>query len=94
MAIERDTVRVTAESDLESLLDEAEGAPIFLERRGVLYRLSREPATESIEYEPDPEGVSRTLDATIGSWADLDIDRIIREIYEAREAGSRPPDRP
>jgi hypothetical protein len=26
---------------------------------------------------------------TAGSWADLDIDTMIREIYEAREAGSR-----
>jgi uncharacterized protein (DUF1786 family) len=36
----------------------------------------------------------KKLAATAGIWADLDTDTMIREIYEAREAGSRPLDRP
>lgn len=94
MAIERDTVKVTAESDLDALLDEAATSPVLLERNGVVYRLSREEEEDSINYEPDPERVRQMLRETAGSWADLDIDEIIREVYEAREAGSRPPDRP
>ncbi len=94
MAIERDTVKVTSESDPHALLDEAKEAPVLLEREGVIYRLGREDEQDSIDYEPDPERVRRMLDATVGSWADLDIDEVIRGVYEAREAGSRPPDRP
>lgn len=49
---------------------------------------------EDISFEPDAERVRQILDETAGGWADLDIDTIIDEIYEARRAGSRPPDRP
>jgi hypothetical protein len=85
------TVRVTAETALPEFLDDVAREPIILERDGERFRLSRE---EDIAYEPDPEGVRRMLAATAGSWADLDVDEMIREIYEAREAGSRPLDRP
>lgn len=94
MAIERSPVKVTPESDLESLLDEATNAPVLLERRGVLYRLSLKSDETSIDYEPDPEAVRQAWQEVAGSWADLDIDEVIRGVYEAREAGSRPPDRP
>ena len=45
-------------------------------------------------YDPDPAEVRRTLAETAGSWADLDADQLIEEVYEARGAGSRPIDRP
>lgn len=79
-------IRVTSETDLRSLLDEAAKGPLLLERDGELFRLARE---DDIAYEPDPEQVRKTLAETAGSWADLDIDKIITEIYEARRAGSR-----
>lgn len=91
MATAPKTVRVTAETALPELLDDAAHGPIILEHEGESFRLSRD---EDIAYEPDPEGVRAMLAATAGSWADLDVDEIIREIYEAREAGSRPFDRP
>lgn len=91
MPIAAKTVRVTAETALPELLDDAAREPIILERDGERFRLSRD---EDIAYEPDPEGVRAMLAATAGSWADLDVDAMIREIYEAREAGSRPLDRP
>ncbi len=91
MATAPKTVQVTAETALPELLDDAAHAPIILERDGERFRLSRD---EDIAYEPDPEYVRATLAATLGSWADLDVDEMIREIYEAREAGSRPFDRP
>ena len=91
MATAPKTVRVTAETALPELLDDAAREPIILERDGERFRLSRD---EEIDYEPDPEGVHTMLAATAGSWADVDTDTMIREIYEAREAGSRPLDRP
>jgi hypothetical protein len=84
-------IRVTTETDLPTLLDGAAKGPLLLERDGELFRLSRE---DDIAYEPDPALVRRTLLATAGSWADLDVDGVIGDIYAARQAGSRPPDRP
>ena len=49
---------------------------------------------DDIAYEPDPERVLKNLAETAGGWADLDVDKIIADIYEARRAGSRPPNRP
>jgi hypothetical protein len=91
MASTYKTIHVTDDTTLADLLDDATREPIILERNGDRFRLSRD---EDIDYEPDPEYVRATLAATLGSWADLDVDEMIREIYEAREAGSRPLDRP
>lgn len=91
MATTHKTIRVTDETDLPGLLDDAAKAPVILERNGERFRLSRD---EDIADEPDPARVRATLAATAGSWADVDVDRVIRDIYEAREVGSRPLDRP
>jgi hypothetical protein len=85
-------IHVTETTNLAELLDDAELEPITLERGGVRFRLSRDD--ERIAYEPDPEAVRAALAASVGTWADLDVDEIIRDIYEAREAGTRPLDRP
>jgi hypothetical protein len=74
-----------------ALLDDAAREPIIRERDGERFRLSRD---EDIAYALDSEGVRAMLAATAGSWADLDSDTMTRKIYEAREAGSRPLDRP
>ncbi len=91
MATTHKTIRVTAETDLPELLDDAAKEPVILERDGQRFRLSRD---EDIAYEPNPQLVRSTLAATAGSWADLDADRVIRELHEARETGTRPLDRP
>jgi hypothetical protein len=92
MATRSQPVSVTTDTDWPRLLDEAAAAPVRLERDGVVFRLSREES--DIGYEPDPELVRTTLAQTIGSWADLDVDQVKRDIYEARRAGSRPAERP
>jgi hypothetical protein len=84
-------LKVTNETNLPKLLDRAAREPLLLERDGVVFRLARE---DDITYEPDPEQVRRNLAATVGSWADVDIDAMIEDVYEARRAGSRPPERP
>lgn len=91
MAAAPKTVRVTAETDLPELLDDAARGPIILEHQGERFRLSRD---EDIAYEPDPEAVRALLADVAGSWADLDVDEKICKIYEDREAGSRPFDWP
>lgn len=93
-------IMVTSESDLMRLLDEAdESSPVLLERRGIVYQLStvefRETsgdANESIGDQPDADEIHRILDETVGSWADLDVDRMIEDIYRWRREGSRDPD--
>ncbi len=88
-------VRVTQESELVSLLDEADAhSPVLLERRGVVYQLSKVGDDQSIAYEPDAEAVRQMLDEVAGSWADLDIDQMVEDVYCQRQAGSRPADRP
>lgn len=84
--------RVTEATDLGGLLDDAERGIVLLERDGIVFRLSRDDA--GIAYEPDPEHVRMVLAETAGSWADLDVDQIIEDIYRGRIEGSRPLDRP
>lgn len=88
-------IKVTPKIELMRLLDEADaGSPVLLERRGVVYRLSAVNDSEEIEEEWDAEAVRRNLDETIGSWAHLDTDQMIEDIYRWRKAESRPPGRP
>jgi hypothetical protein len=91
MATKTTPIKVTTDTSIASLLDEAAKRPLLLARDGELFRLERE---DDITDEPDPERGLKILDATGGGWADLDIDKIIADICEARRAGSRPPDRP
>jgi hypothetical protein len=90
------TVKVTPESRVDDLLADANSEPVLLERHGMVYRLSHEGANQDIweGYEPDPEAIGKMLDEVAGSWSDLDTDKMIAELYEAREKGSRPADQP
>ncbi len=92
MASKYRTVRVTPDVNLPTLHDDAAKEPLLLERDGELFRLSR--ADDDIAYEPDPDLVRRTLAATAGSWADLDVDQVVSELDATRRAGSRPLGRP
>lgn len=40
----------------------------------------------------NPEAIRRNLDETLGSWADIDTDKLIQDIYRWRREGSRNPD--
>jgi hypothetical protein len=90
MAQNLDTIHVDDDSDLAPLLDRAAQVPLRLERGGVVYRVVREDDPWA-GY--DPEKVMAAIEATAGSWADLDTDAIIDNIYRWREDGSRPVDR-
>jgi hypothetical protein len=91
MASTTETLKVTEGSEIDALLKNADEKPILLEKDGVVYRLSR---VDDERPQVDPDRVERILNEVAGSWADLDTDAMIAQIYEARERGSRPIDRP
>lgn len=86
-------IKVTAKSDWTRILDDATDEPVLLERHGVVFQITRQGADSSIAYEPNAEQVHQALDDVAGTWADLDVDQLIEDVYTAREAGSRTADR-
>lgn len=123
-------IKVTSETTLQDVLDDAAQSPVVLERNGrrfivtandaavgdanadlpagnAAYRRRGEGAApeaadrtehvgpfnhlapEPLPPTPDRETVLAILDEVAGSWTDLDIDTMIRDIYEARVRGSR-----
>ncbi len=85
-------IHVTPETKLGDLLDEAESVPVRLERGGVIYRLSREENDPWAAY--DPERLRATMCQYAGILTPTEGDRLREQIYHAREAGTRPTDRP
>lgn len=94
MVATRRTIKITAESRVDEILADAATSPLILDSNGVRYRLSREGRSDIWEgYQPDPDETLKMLDEVAGSWGDLDIDKMIFDLYEAREKGSRPANR-
>jgi hypothetical protein len=83
MAKEPEAIKVTPSTDLSDLLQKADAAPVVLERNGVRFRLER--VDEDIWAGYDPEKVKAALAKATGSWADLDVDTMIENIYRWRE---------
>lgn len=95
MAAEPKHIKVTPGSSLAKILREARERPVVLESDGERYRLDRmERDREDIWEGYDPEKVREAVEKTAGTWADLDADALIADIYRARKEGSRRPDRP
>ena len=96
MATETRTITVSPEVDLEDVLEAADDAPVLLVRGDDTYTVSRLMHTEDedIWANYDPEAARKALEESAGVWADLDTDQMIKDIYRAREEGSRPPDQP
>jgi hypothetical protein len=90
MAHDSSVIHVTDDSDLVQILEAADSGPVTLERGGVTYRLSRDgpPGSDTAAK------IRKAVDATAGSWSDLDADAVINYIYRGREEGSRPADCP
>jgi hypothetical protein len=84
-------IKVTADSELGKLVDEARRHPVLLEKDGAVYSLmpaSSDPDDLWAGY--DPANVKKAIKTYGGSWAELDADAMIAEIYAARKRGSRP----
>ena len=91
MAAKQRPIKIKPGVCVDDLLAKADKAPVVLEKNGVRYRLSRED--DDLEADDDPKKVEAMLEA-IGSWADLDADALVENVYRWRREGSRPPDRP
>ena len=83
-------------TDLEAILDDANSGPVLVERDGKVYLVSLTPeaSDEDLWAGYDPERAQQVLEEVAGSWADIDTDKLIEDIYRYREQGTRPPDRP
>jgi hypothetical protein len=97
MLTEPHRVRIDPDSELARLLDEVGEMPVLLEKNGKLYRLTEETTeekTDNLWAHYDPEKARAALRRVAGSWADIDVDILIADLYRAREEGSRPSTRP
>lgn len=98
MALETKKIVVAPDSEVARILAEASKAPLLLEVGGTIYQVSRlgghAEEADDIWAGYDVEKMRQAIAETAGSWADLDTDALIAEIYQAREDGSRPTDRP
>lgn len=97
-----ETIDIVVSPDLARQLADAEAAgkrPILV-RDGARYQLDPVEASsatrekQDIWADYDPKKVHEALDATAGSWSDVDAEKLIADIYRWREEGTRPPDRP
>ncbi len=92
MATVHKTIRITEETDLPKLLDDATEGPVILERDGERFRLSREEDDLWADY--DPERVREGLRQFAGMITPEDAERMKEAMYKGREEGARPIDRP
>jgi hypothetical protein len=92
MAHEPRTIHIHDGSELARALEEADSTPVRLEKGGIAYRLVRED--EAGAPESDASTIAAAVDATTGSWSDLNADEVIDYIYRGREEGTRPASRP
>jgi hypothetical protein len=84
-------IKVSADSELGKLVDEARRHPVLLEKDGAVYSLiphSSDPDDLWAGY--DPANVKKAIKTYGGSWKDLDAEAMIDEIYASRTRGSRP----
>lgn len=84
------TIHIDGDTSLAEVLAEADGAPVRLTTGDAVYRVTREEADASLRVET----IEAAVDATRGSWSDLDTEAIIDDIYRARDEGTRPATRP
>jgi hypothetical protein len=97
MVVEVNTIEVEPDSELAKLLDEAGDTPLVLVKNGRRIRVTQE-IVEERSSDPwasyDPEKFEAGIVAAAGSWADVDAEKLIADVYRWREEGSRPADRP
>jgi hypothetical protein len=87
------TIHVGPKTLLGPLLEKAAKSPVILERDGALFRLeSWNAEADASTY--DPAAVIAVLDSMAGTISEAEANEQIRNLYAAREAGSRPASRP
>ena len=88
------TIAVEPGTELDRLLDQANGTPLILVKDGVRYRLAREDAEPDIWATYDPERVRRALKETAGAWKGIDAEALKADIKAQRgqDSHGRPGD--
>jgi hypothetical protein len=94
MAMASEPIHVADSSNLDQVLDEASERPVTVERDGVVYQVTVVEHVEEEWTDADRDAVIAAVEATAGSWSDVDADKMIEDLYEARRLGSRPASRP
>ena len=69
---------VNSGDQLLRLLEAANCTPLRFSHNGVVFEINR--IGDDIAYEPDPDYVLKVLHEIAGTWADLDIDRMIEDV--------------
>ena len=78
------TIEVTPGSELDLLLEEANGAPLVFVKNGVRYRVERDDAADYIWANYDPERVRQALRESAGAFASIDTEALKADIREQR----------
>ena len=102
MVAEPRTIVVDPESELGHAIDDADGAPILLQRGADRFRLVRvaadrnqdEEERETVWASYDPDRLLAALEQVQGVFTPEEGDRLKELVYRAREEGTRPIDRP
>lgn len=96
MATETHTIKVTADTTIDDVLDVADDAPVTIKRHGVAYTVRRGHLTndEDIWKDYDPQAVIDMLEDFKNNPMDIDAAKWIEDVYRLREEGSRSDDRP
>ncbi len=88
-------IKITKDSELGKLVDEARYHPVLVEKDGAVYSISlhsSDPGDLRAGY--DPEKVRDAIRTYGGSWKGVDAAAMSEEIYASRDRGSRPAHRP
>ena len=85
-------VKAEPDGEVARLLAMAEKAPILVEQNGIRFRIARDEDEQEKVY--DPEAFREHLRRFAGTFTPEEADKIKEMIYRAREAGTRPADRP
>lgn len=88
---EATTIRIDPDSELSQLLENAATVPVVLESKGVRYTVTRE---EDIWAGYDPVKLRDALHEAAGMLTEEEGEELKQLIYEGREKGTRPIDRP
>jgi hypothetical protein len=96
------TIHVEPGSELDRLLEQVEEEPVEIERGGRRFRVTlREIRSEELDTGTsdlwegyNPETAMAGILAAAGAWSDIDAEALKKMLRQAREAGSRPANRP
>jgi hypothetical protein len=92
MYLQPKRIKVEPGSELARLLEEANEAPLLLEKDGVLYQVTPS-GREAIWADYDPERVRAGLRESAGALSGVDTEQLLADIHASREqrrSGNRP----